>query len=426
MLKSTRALSLVFSLLSVFALSLWVFAGSAGPTESAGSADSCECPKLACIEECEVQKNLTFYSEKCANGDRVKSCSRPTCVKLDNAPASCGLAKSETVTPPSSASEDTSSKVSRDVASEQGPSIGRIKFIEGAVKRVMSSSNKVNLNVGDEVYEQNRIETDSTGKAQIVFNNGNILNLTPSSDVVITEVNDSGLQGTKKRMVLDLLKGKIRNQVKEKYDGEQSYYRVRVGAAVAGVRGTDFVVSFVDDQKEISGKVETFEGLVELSDSSYKEKVSLAPGETASYAADRSAVLNMMANGGTNADAKIQGHFTTVSKLTTLQLEALEAETNYALLKERENSQTVSANKIFKAKKSKDICASPQGAFHQCAWSCENNPAGEKVCRTDLPQVSCVRRICNANGEWSQPTRLPATYHEACKGDHNVVKACDY
>lgn len=388
--------------------------------------DSCDCPKLTCNEECEVQTDLTFYSEKCAGGSRVKSCSKPTCVKLDNAPAKCGFASLNAGSTNARADKNGTPVPVREIASvrELGEVVGRVKFTEGSVKRVINVNKKDDLNVGDEVHQQERIETDSTGKAQILFNNGNILNLTPNTEIIISEATETSAKSENKKMVLDLLKGRVRNQVKQKYDGTQSYYRVRTGAAVAGVRGTDFVVSLVEDAKEVSAKIETVEGEVELSDQSLKEKISVAHGETASYTADREAIQNMMAARDVSSEVKVKGRFTPVTKLTEQQLAALESETNYSLLEESEGGKTVAGRRVKKIKDA--ICAKPVGALNQCAWSCENNPAGEKRCRTDLPNVSCVRRVCNANGEWSQPTRLPAAYKEACAASEPVVKACDY
>lgn len=418
MLKLGSILLLHSILTLTLFLTQWARAESLDKDKPVSTADSCACPKLTCNEECEVQKDLTFYSEKCADGSRVKSCSRPNCEKLVNAPSFCDSVKDSVKAGVKAdgkvdaaayvgvTQDSGQTPTGRGLASEseQGSSVGRVKFIEGDVKKILSPTYKVSVNVGDEIHEKNHIETEATGKAQIMFNNGNILNLTPNSEVIISEASDANVQSKKKRVAIDLLKGRIRNQVKHKYNDGQSYYRVRAGAAVAGVRGTDFVVSVVDNQKEIAAKVETLEGQVELSDSYFKEKISVKNGEAASYVADRSSAY---------------GHFTSVAKLTDEQLADLEAATNYSFL---EKHGDLKQNRNSR----KDICLKPQGDLNQCAWSCENNPAGEKVCRTDLPQVSCVRRVCNANGEWSQPTRLPASYHEACLGDRLVVKSCDY
>ena len=58
-------------------------------------AESCDCPKLEC-DPCHQQKGVSFYSEKCGGGDRVRSCAKPTCIALEPQPANCAnLAKKE-------------------------------------------------------------------------------------------------------------------------------------------------------------------------------------------------------------------------------------------------------------------------------------------------------------------------------------------
>ena len=86
-------------------------------------------------------------------------------------------------------------------------------------------------------------------------------------------------------------------------------------------------------------------------------------------------------------------------------------------------------NRALAKSKSSDghICSAPKGRLNQCLWQCRNNPDGEKKCRTDLPQVNCVRQRCNANGDWADDTRLPASYFDMCKPSGEVkVGPCDY
>lgn len=47
------------------------------------------------------------------------------------------------------------------------------------------------------------------------------------------------------------------------------------------------------------------------------------------------------------------------------------------------------------------ICNQPWGELNQCLWSCEGSLKGLKNCDLSKPKVKCVRKRCNANGEWS-------------------------
>jgi FecR protein len=387
---------------------------------AAEAVDDCQCPKLACDAVCETQTDLTFYSEKCASGERVKSCSRPTCVPVSDAPAACGVAKNsdkkrEAKTPDRSvASDSTITAMAMAINHE----IGRVKFLEPEAWIMSVHGTKTELTVGAEVHEKDRVITGEKGRVQIDFTNGNKLNITSSSEVVISEASDAIPSADQKRMVLDLIKGRIRNKVNVKYDGEQSYYQVRTRSAVAGVRGTEFVASVYDDDKNEVVKIETFEGRVELSDVAHKDKTYVTKNESASYVVDR----HLLA--ANDSGVPVKGELTPVSKMTDEQMLDLNRVTAFDV-PIAEPIKVAKTKKVV-ADQNMPICDSPSAGLNECAWICENNPKGETKCRTDLPHVSCVRRICNANGQWSSPTRLPASYNESCKGEEPVVKSCDY
>jgi hypothetical protein len=381
------------------------------PIENSTNAasDSCTCPKLKCDKACEVEKEMTFYSEKCAGGTRVKSCSRPSCAPKSDAQADCQ--KSAKVEHPATLVETPEDDVARAPASKpenEKPGVGVVKFIEGKAY-IFSSPNatlaeKTPITAGSEVHEQDHVETDSTGKVQIAFNSGNLLNITPNSELVITEGSDSLPMSKKKRMILDLIKGKIRNKVNQKYDGEESFYKVRTKSAVAGVRGTDFTIGVMsEDNEHLMSKVETLMGKVELSGIGLSEKSHISVGESGSFISDATG-----------------GRLTPVLKMSAEQISILERDTMFASLTPslRKPASQLPAEVA--------ICSNPSGKMNSCSWVCEQNPVGQHTCRTDLPGVSCVRRMCNANGAWSDAMRLPASQKENCLPDQPVVKSCDY
>ncbi len=81
---------------------------------------------------------------------------------------------------------------------------------------------------------------------------------------------------------------------------------------------------------------------------------------------------------------------------------------------------------VKRVKKPGEICEAPFAKFNQCAWFCLNNPKKAKTCKTDLTQVQCVRRRCNANGVWSEETRVPASQKFYCDDPKVSLRACDY
>jgi hypothetical protein len=206
--------------------------------------------------------------------------------------------------------------------------------------------------------------------------------------------------------------------VKQSYNGE-NYYEVKTKTAVAGVRGTDFVVSYSEDEK-VEAKVETISGKVELSDVKKKKKIHVPASTYASFVVEKVESGIFSEKDISNFVAK--GYLTPVFKMTQEELQRLEVNTNFI----QEDATVDLASKDAVKEDGKAICATPKGDFNQCLWTCENNPAKEKRCRTDLPNVNCVRKRCNANGRWAEETRLPAAYYDMCDGSRATVKQCDY
>jgi len=94
----------------------------------------------------------------------VKSCSRPVCVKLEDAPAKCTPNQAK-VTPVKKEA------VSREVASVKVPvvkSVGVVKFLEGAAHKIAGGS-KEKLGVGNEINEHDRITTERKAKCKSFF-----------------------------------------------------------------------------------------------------------------------------------------------------------------------------------------------------------------------------------------------------------------
>ena len=71
-----------------------------------------------------------------------------------------------------------------------------------------------------------------------------------------------------------------------------------------------------------------------------------------------------------------------------------------------------------------DLCQAPAGQFQQCAWSCEGNPKGAKGCQAEQDQVHCVRRTCNAAGQWSPATAFASSYKDLCPAEGIRVGDC--
>lgn len=375
-------------------------------------AESCDCPKVEC-DPCFEQKGVSFYTEKCGAGDRVRSCAKPTCKAMDPAPATCpSLVKKET--PAIEKKEERVPASVEAVAEEKGKVVGALAVVKGSVTIKDPNGNIVQLKEGSPIRAKDVIETSSSGQTQLKFNDGNIVHMREGSQVKIEEYDVEDKPD--KKAVLDLLRGKIRNQVMKKYDGKQSKYEVRTKAAVAGVRGTDFIVSWMDGEKDIT-RIDTLSGEVKLKGrvDADGEEASIKQNQSISYVVDGPS--EVLADSATKEFAE-KGHFTELAELSEMEVAKLDIASRV--------SEEPMLRAIASKPESKGICNSPKAPFNSCLWKCMNNPKGSSTCRTDLPQVTCVRARCNANGDWAEETRLPASFHGMCPAQEVTVAPCDY
>lgn len=377
------------------------------------SADDCVCEVITC-GECEIEVEIKFYTLKCGDNNRVKSCKKPVCSPMDKKDCKVGAPSSETKVIKTDKVETKESEL-EEVQTQVG-----VMVVAQGTGMVIRNNKTLNAKIGLKVFMKDYIETGSDGKIKVKFIDDNIMNLTPNSKITIEQMVFDPAKGNNKTM-LNLIYGKVRSTVKQSYNGE-NYYHVKTPTAIAGVRGTDFVTSFLENEseKKVETKVETISGLVELNDANKKQQVKISAGTYASFivAKNEGSVFNENDVSGFVA----RGYLTPVFKMTAEELKKLEITTNF-------NQLDSSTDKVELAKKSSDgdnICKNPSGDFNQCLWKCENNPGGEKKCRTDIPNVNCVRRRCNANGKWAEETRLPASFHELCDPSKAIVKSCDY
>lgn len=371
--------------------------------------NSCECPKLAC-DPCSFEKGVTFFTDKCgpANG-KLKSCARPTCLPLTEATADCPvLPKADSgVREPVVVSLIGGVKQEDVQGADEKASVGRVKVIQGSVSITHADGKKTTVSKDAPLLEGDVVESPKDNGAVVTFTGGNKLHVHPDTAVEVKEF--KAPQDPKNRKALiNLLKGKIRNQVEQKYKADkQSYYKVISKGAVAGVRGTDFLVEH-SESGSLQTRIETLNGRVILSDIDELESRTIGAGEGATYT---------QALPQNSSDFVVKGKLSDVYKIAPDKMAELDRDSRMDVARVTRKSASVDG----------PVCSKPQGMFNQCMWRCEGNPSGQKTCRTDLSQVRCVRQRCNANGKWADETRLPAaTSSSVCPPDGTFVKDCDY
>lgn len=407
----------------ILGFGIFVLPPSHASVESDTVTDSCTCPKPNCDVDCESQENLTFYTEKCENGAKVKSCAKPNCVTKTPVPEAClNKRAAAEVKSNTKVTESPSSERVPASNSDNGPedSVGEVAMVSGVVWLMRENKKKAQLSVRQKIFKEDSFRSEIGGQLELQMKDGNEIHLTENSELKLSEYDFKSTE--KKRAVLDLIKGKVRNRVNQKYEGA-SYYKVRTQTAVAGVRGTDFVVSYLQNEHEgmvaQSLQVDTLKGRVELE--ALDKALAVPAGNSATFIVPLGPVAPKTEKSASTtrvfSEDEIQffirkGYFTSLENLSGKQIAELDRSTR--IQKERALASEPA------------ICSSPQGKWNECLWTCENNPKGADRCRTDLPQVSCVRRRCNANGKWGDAQRLPASFYEECKPNQSVLKPCDY
>ncbi|MCM2280995.1 MAG: FecR domain-containing protein [Bdellovibrionaceae bacterium] len=387
------------------------------PVLAAAEEVSCKCEQAQC-KPCEVAiEQPTFYTAKCGPGNsKIKSCARVTCEPVPEQ-KKC-LAELANQSP---AERALAAKAEAPTGSSKGAAlsveaVGVIGFARGEAKLIRIGGAEQIAQLQQPVFEGDVIETGADGQVGVVFKDDNKLNVTPHSRVTV-EKQTSGAKGGPRRTLLNLMYGKIRTKVNKKnsYDGANNTFQVRTKTAVAGVRGTDFVTTFTPSEKNWITEIKTFEGHVEFGGDSRSDHVDVRQGEAASF------IIAAPASGevsGAQLRSYIdKGVLSEVRRMIEKESEKLDQDTDFETVEGAEASlrPRLPSREPAAATPFEPVCNEPAGDLKWCSYTCEGNPAGESQCNTRLPGVRCVRRICNANGRWAEPTTLPKKAWSACE-----------
>lgn len=122
--------------------------------------------------------------------------------------------------------------------------------------------------VGAKICAGETVVAGESARAKIKMEDGNELNISPNSKIVI-ETYQYDVAANKKKVMLNVLRGKVRATTREENmyndkakDGQANTFQVRTKSAVAGVRGTDFLTGFDPGKNKM--EVVTFRGKVDV------------------------------------------------------------------------------------------------------------------------------------------------------------------
>jgi hypothetical protein len=167
---------------------------------------------------------------------------------------------------------------------------GVLRVVKGDVQVKNAKGEATKARIGGKVYPKDVIVTGKDARAKIVMVDNNEINVSPESQIEIQHY-EYDPAGGKKDVLLNVIYGKVRSKVEQKYDGKTSKFQIKTPGAVAGVRGTDFLMGF--NRADQTSRVVTFEGRVDFGmpgpGGSILNPVSVAPGMTAAVNASGSA-----------------------------------------------------------------------------------------------------------------------------------------
>jgi uncharacterized membrane protein YgcG len=137
---------------------------------------------------------------------------------------------------------------------------GVLRVVKGDVQiKSGKTGQSARARMGEKVFPKDTVITGKDARAKIVMVDNNEINVSPDSQIEIQNYEYDPAAG-KKDVLLNVIYGKVRSKVEQKYDGKTSKFQIKTPSAVAGVRGTDFLTGYQGGMTNIV----TFEGRVEL------------------------------------------------------------------------------------------------------------------------------------------------------------------
>jgi|GEM_PF-2245655 len=138
---------------------------------------------------------------------------------------------------------------------------GRVVKVVGDVMRIDPQNGQKFLAVGDTFSVGDVLQTGPDARIKVVMSEGGNEVVLGRATRLLIERSGSLARNSETGTTLSLREGQVRSVVKKKYSGSgNDVFEVRTPNAVAGVRGTTFLVSF--DQKKFRSLLATEEGAV--------------------------------------------------------------------------------------------------------------------------------------------------------------------
>lgn len=145
------------------------------------------------------------------------------------------------------------------VGAAHAQEVGTVAAIDGSAE-IGRSGTWSAATLGAAIEQGDALRTGRPGRVRVVFQDDSVINLGDDSHLIVDEQVFNPARG-EGQSVIRLLAGKVSALVSDYYANKGSHYQVETVTAVAGVRGTDFVVKYdprdeVTEIVGVSGRVE--------------------------------------------------------------------------------------------------------------------------------------------------------------------------
>ncbi len=132
-----------------------------------------------------------------------------------------------------------------------GPAVGRIRQISGTVAVVHQDQEYgFNAFVEMDLFKGDIIYTAKDGKVAFKLNDGSFVSLSSNSTLTLTQ-SVYAPEAKSRSSLMNMVKGKARFVVKKFVDARHQEFKVKTKTAVAGVRGSDFIIMSRETVTEI-------------------------------------------------------------------------------------------------------------------------------------------------------------------------------
>lgn len=152
----------------------------------------------------------------------------------------------------------------------------KVDFVVGSAIAVTPAGVERKLAKGSDVQTGEVVRTGADGRIQLRFSDGAMLSLQPQSDFRLDNYQFSGKEDGRERGFFSLLKGGFRTITGLIGRSNRDNYQTRTAVATIGIRGTEYLLSYLDSDRIA---VSTGEGAVEVCVGA--DCVVLAAGESA-------------------------------------------------------------------------------------------------------------------------------------------------